>query len=44
MDDKDLDIKKIVEDLDISIKDEQGNYKSFYVILEELSKVWEHIE
>lgn len=44
MDDKNFDIKKIVEDLGISIKDEHGNYKSFYVILEELSKVWEHIE
>ncbi len=44
MNDKEFDIKKLVEDLGISIKDEQGNYKSFYVILEELSKIWEHID
>ncbi len=40
-----LEIRKILkEELDINVFKEDGSHKTFYEVLEELSKVWHNLE
>lgn len=40
----DLNLKQIVEDLEISLIDNDGHYKSLYEVLQEISEKWNSME